>query len=144
MHRQLKTDISDLYVSGTSSPIKAQAGRTFSVDFNKTRTITSTPDAKMSLSNKWYIRGHKFVTLYKNQAKPKPSPMLFISGTTHKRVSTPGIKQRLLTTQEYKVRRVSQIVEYKNKNIFVGNSFNGEAPKSSSISLQVDYQDFCS
>ncbi|OMJ84209.1 hypothetical protein SteCoe_14694 [Stentor coeruleus] len=144
MHRQLKTDISGLYVSGTSSPIKAQAGRTFSVDFHKARTITSTPDARISLSSKWYIRGHKFITLYKNQTKPKPQPMLSILGTTHKRVSTPGNKQRLLVTQECKVRRVSQIVEYKNKSIFVGNSFNGEVPKCSSISLQVDFQDLCS
>lgn len=145
MQRQPKTDLRDLYISGTSTPIKFQAGRTLSADFHKTRTQTSTPDAKLSLCSKWYIRGHKFITIHKNNSKPKPCPIFCISGTTHKRTSTPNTKARLQVTQDFKVReKISKIVEGKNKTIFIPSLLIGEIRKCSSKGLQVDLEELSS
>lgn len=144
MHRYLKTEISDLYISGTSSPIRSHADRAYSTDLHKPRTITSTPDAKFSSSNKWYIRGHKFVTIYKIRTKPKPSPVLFVSGTVHRRTPTPNGKSRLLTSREHIARRLNRSIEGKNKSIFIPCSGSGEGPKFSSKNLQVDFQELSS
>ncbi|OMJ79718.1 hypothetical protein SteCoe_20195 [Stentor coeruleus] len=144
MHRHLKTEISDLYISGISSPIRSQADRVYSTDFHKHRGITSTPDAKYSSSNKWYIRGHKFVTIYRKRTNPKPSPILFVSGTIHRRTPTPNGKSRLLTSKERVDKKFNRHIESKNKSIFIPCSKSGEGQKFSSKNLQVDFQELSS
>ncbi|OMJ82301.1 hypothetical protein SteCoe_17015 [Stentor coeruleus] len=145
MQRPLKTDLRDLCISGTSTPIKFKEGRTFSADLHKTRIQTSTPDTKFSLCSKWYIRGHKFATIHKNNLKPKPCPILCISGTTHRRISTPNTKASLQVTQDFKVReKITKIVEKKNRTIFIPSLLIGEIRKCSSKSLQVDLEELSS
>ncbi|OMJ68578.1 hypothetical protein SteCoe_33933 [Stentor coeruleus] len=144
MHRHLNTDILDLYVSGTSSPIKSQAEKAYSVELYKKRAMTATPDTRISLSNKWYIRGHKFVTIYKIRAKPKPHPALYVSGTVHRKTPTPYVKSRLIVSQEYNRKRINQSSEGKKRCIFKNTLTSRLLPKSSSKSFQVDFQDLSS
>jgi hypothetical protein len=144
MHRHLKTEILDLYVSGTSSPIKSQAEKACEIELYKKRAMTATPDSRISLSNKWYIRGHKFVTIYKIRAEPKPCPKLYVSGTVHRKTPTPYGKSRLLASQEYNRKRINQSAVGRKRGIFKNALTSGQLPRNSSKSLQVDFQDLSS
>ena len=100
--KRMKLDLSELYISGTSSPCKSPASKSISMDMGQLRKQTSTPDsdkkAKATNSrivNRWYIRGHKFTAIH-NLRKPRPVPEFQLAGITHSRFNYPVVNPTLL------------------------------------------------
>lgn len=97
-----KPDLSELYISGTSSPCKSPVSKSISVDMGKSRRQASTPDSEQKTKtnnsrtvNRWYIRGHKFTAIH-NLRKPRPLPEFHLAGVTHSRFNYPVANPNLL------------------------------------------------
>lgn len=145
MQHRKKFNLSELFISGTSSPYKSPTSKASSIDLGCTRKVSATPDSKRkytnySLQSKWYMKGHKFTTIY--QAKTlKPAPKLSLAGTTHSSFNNSNLRPALLLQQKIfsKMRNQNSILISKK-----------QPPKSASIprrssskSLQVDFHELC-
>lgn len=133
----------DLCISGTSSPFKSPCSRISSIDMGSSRKVSATPDAKKSNnsysiqnSTKWYMKGHKFVTIYQAK-KAKPAPVLSLAGTTHRSFNYSNLRPGLFLNGKVNARK-----KQKNNILYAGLTQKPRStivPKqSSSKNLQVD------
>jgi len=133
----------DLCISGTSSPFKSPCSRISSIDMGTSRKVSATPDAKKSnksysiqASNKWYMKGHKFTTIYEAK-QARPTPVLSLAGTTHRSFHYSNLRPGLFLNGKINARRKQ------NNNILIlgltKQPRTNKSPKrSSSKNLQVD------
>lgn len=143
MQNRKKLNLSDLFISGTSSPYKSPCSRISSIDMGSCRKVSATPDSKkssnantMKANTKWYMKGHKYTTIF--QAKQaKPAPIFSLAGTTHKSFRYSNLRQALLLQQ-----KMSSMSKAKNTVLYTINTPKPKSallPKrSSSKNLQVD------
>ena len=104
--KRTNTEYSELYISGTSSLMMSPVHKPLAIDLKNARTLSSTPEsnkkcsAGLRFASKWYIRGHKFVTLY-NPRKPKPAPEFHLAGKTNTCFNNPLYKPALLLKKKF-------------------------------------------
>lgn len=145
MQNRKKLNLSDLFISGTSSPYKSPCSRISSIDMGS-RKVSATPDSKksnnsctMKANSRWCMKGHKYTTIF--QAKQaKPAPIFSLAGTTHKSIHNSNLRQALLLHQ-----KISSISKKKNTLLYTNISQKPKSallPKrSSSKNLQVDFNE---
>jgi hypothetical protein len=142
MQYRKKLNISDLFITGTASPYKSPSSKVSSIDLGN-RKVSATPDSKKSYTNyslksKWYMKGHKFTTIYQAKA-PKPAPKLSLAGTTHTSFNGSQLRPALLLQQKIFSRMRNQNSLLMTKK---------QPPKSASLqrrssskNLQVDFHE---
>jgi hypothetical protein len=140
MNKTISFDLSDLYISGTSSPVKSPPTKTVSNLIKKPNEINVAPKSEIEIYSKWYIRGHKFTTIF-NSKSPKPKPQIALNGFTHKQSELKPGKALLLLSQHDRIRTKSTVT---SNNINKKNYPTVLIKKTSSKSFQVNDRELSS
>ena len=136
-----KTGFSDLYIVGLSSPCKSPLLRSnfHTKSSPKERSPVYNLENTHNIDKKWFIRGHKFTTIY-NPRKAKLLPEFQVAGKTHSRFQSIGPQNNLLIKQKTYTRPKTEQGNIRKKITI--HYIKGPVTKnSSSKNLQVDPED---
>ena len=169
MKKKISLNISQLFVTGESTPCKSPVNKSTDININFKRKKSYNPNTKLYSSitkkikkadsnaegflirnsyiqipdskviNKWYLKGKKFTTLH-NLKKNKPIPKFELAGKTHSGFSNSIVNPILLLRQK------RNRVKY-NKTVMSVPIRIPQSPmkrKNSSKDLQVDSEELSS
>lgn len=139
MTTKFKINLSELYISGTSSPLKSPAYKSASNGFSHSRKLSATPDKMHSTQNqsKWYMKGSKFRTIYICR-QPRATPQLQLAGVTHSSLAGTVRNTSALVRKSGSVRQKGKNFSMDLRKLPKASILN---KKNSSKNLQVDLEE---